>query len=326
MTGIDVNAVTNNGASSFLCCVWSNKVEHIKYLMDKENQEKYGWKLNDIGGDCNDTGENAIHVAARQSNYEVLKYLLTQTNAFQNSNNLNKKADKLEETPLLKCIDTTAKYDAKDELNCDDFKCFQLLLSMTGIDINAVNTYGFSPFLYCIRYDKVEYVKYIMNKENQEKYGWRWQCIEREKSKCDKDVLMVAARFSAPKCLQYIVENSSYLFDNKDWSKALNNVCSTKTGYDAKNELGCRNFHHYVLLYYPKSIRGISVKLTENIPFLHYISIGASAAVVLSRVARIMRSLVIDVLSRLVQAHNSRKNQNGVVQRAANLRNANSNS
>ena len=90
------------------------------------------------------------------------------------------------------------------------------------------------------------------------------------------------------------------------------------------NETKRFKHNHYVLLYYPNSIRWISVKLTEKIPFLHYRSVGASVAFILFRVEKFMRSVVMDLLSKLIQASNARKNQNIVVQRAA-LCNTNSN-
>ena len=77
--------------------------------------------------------------------------------------------------------------------------------------------------------------------------------------------------------------------------------------------------YHYVLLYYPKCIRGISVKLTETVPFLQYISVAASI--------RMTHMLTSNEHSRLLQAENVRNNQSIAVQRAAAaLRNINSNS
>ena len=72
-----------------------------------------------------------------------------ETDAFKSPHNLNKKATRLQETPLHMCVRSRKNYDAKDELNCDHFKCFKLL-SCPGVDINAVTIQGVSPFLKCV--------------------------------------------------------------------------------------------------------------------------------------------------------------------------------
>ena len=205
--------------------------------------------------------ENVIHVASWQSNYQMLKFLLTELDS-QDVGDMINKPNKWQDTPLNACAWSTENYDVNDELNSDNFKCFQLLLSYRGIDTSVYDTSGYSAMLACIWLGKVEYVRYLLNKENQLKYGWNLNNIEDEKLPNGDNALMTAADGSCPKMLKYMLKTLN-LNDSEAKGEALVKVCASTTArrYKKDSELECDNFKCFQLLL---SDCNINVNMTDK--------------------------------------------------------------
>ena len=259
--GVDVNLKDHQGYCVFLNLVVHDKIDFVEYLF--ENNGKYGWKMNDVKSNLNKDKENALHLASTWSSFNVLDYLLNKTNIF-NKYDINKKGGKYKRTPLSMCAMTFSGYTAKNELNCQNYKCFALLLSQNGIDPNIGEKNGFTCLLSCAFSDKIEFVKCLINGSKNNTYKWKLKNIKKQKSKWDANPLMCAARRSSVKTLKYFIDSSNDLFNIKDKSRALNKVCDTTHGYDEESPLKSDNFKCFKAIL---DVQGIDLNVKDKDSF-----------------------------------------------------------
>ena len=112
----------------------SDNIEMVKLLVEKGNvldTRVYGCEIKKDPG-------NPLHIAAYQGNPEILEYLLKLKHC--GSNMVNEYVycqtgddDDKEGTPLSWCIKSYVNYSFQNPLECDNFKCIELLLKHDAI-------------------------------------------------------------------------------------------------------------------------------------------------------------------------------------------------
>ena len=72
------------------------------------------------------------------------------------------------------CASSMIGYNKQHETSCDNYKCFVLLLAQPAINPKISNTYGTNTLSLCICNGKYEFVRFLLNKNNdltKHKYG-----------------------------------------------------------------------------------------------------------------------------------------------------------
>ena len=204
---IDVNIKDESGYCAFLNCFNLVRIEYIKFLYENSNRNNYKWKLDKLESIVSMNNRNGLHQAVKQSSYEILKYCLECTTLGSNTNALNMR-DKDGRTPLTLCVRSRVRYDYHDEVECDNSKCFKILLQHKGIDVNIIDKNGYSALLFAVREDKLKFVRYMV--ENKDRIDLSDNCWTVSKAEKEDDngfnSIHIAARGNCDNTLKYLLE------------------------------------------------------------------------------------------------------------------------
>ena len=166
---IDINKRDKDGDHFLHRLIWHRKSDYFKYIVESQASDsgEYHWKLEDLGSIVNDDGENLLHIAVRAGNVECLSYLLKK-NIFDDINEIG---GLINDTVLTACIRSRIKYERNYYRECDNFKCFRMLIldSSKGKNGQRVNPYiknkmGYNAFDCCRRVGKLEYLDELKTK------------------------------------------------------------------------------------------------------------------------------------------------------------------
>ena len=159
---IDINKRDKEGSHMLAAMIRHNKFDYFKYIIDENESGKYNWKLQDLNTIVNDWNRNLLHIAVQMGNVECLSYLLNK-NIFDDLNHIGGIS---KDTVLNACIRSKANYNSSYYRECDNFKCFKMLLldSTKGKNGERVHPYiknkmGYNAFECCTRVGKLEYLQ-----------------------------------------------------------------------------------------------------------------------------------------------------------------------
>ena len=156
---INSNIKDFDGYTPLMSFIVNDKYLYFKYLIELNENRPMGckWQLGDITKDINDRNENLLYVAAKYGRFKCLKLLLS----LKIFTNINYIGGKNNDTILNACINSKnyQTYNVSTYQECDNYKCFKLILSQKGIDPSIKNKFGYDSFDLCYRADKREYLK-----------------------------------------------------------------------------------------------------------------------------------------------------------------------
>lgn len=146
---VDINQPREDGSLPIELCATQGCIDLVMYLI--KNAKQLGVKQ--IVNNSVLNGMNLLQSAAYYSHYQLLKFLV-QTKLFD----INGKDSKNGGTALIKCSNSLTGYDRYNVKECDNFKCFQYLVSHKGVDLNAQNNRGEDARSRCVYHNKNAFV------------------------------------------------------------------------------------------------------------------------------------------------------------------------
>ena len=260
-----VNVLKQNqqAAVALACLIRWNKMVKIDYLF--EMNDKLKWKLDFTQG-CErkiNAARNALQLAASLSNYEACKKLINtgwfDINYYDMSN----------KTPaLFYCAQSKAKFYYNNVMECDNFKVFQLLLSIKGINIGFVAQNGSDLVTTLYKLHKDDYIDYLKEKVSGNDNDNDWKLDEVMIDNLTRkyktvDALIAAIKKSDVKTVQSILalkSTQTIIKDVMNMSGLRNNgvvlhTCvKTMTGWEDKNPTTCANYRVFNLLLNQKGV------------------------------------------------------------------------
>ena len=218
--------------------------------------------------------QSDLFVAVRHSNYQALKHIL-ENKLYQD---INEKHPITGYSALGECATTQAKYYSNynnkkhnPREDCDNLKCFKLLLAQPDIKVTTVcNTTAYTPFLDCVKNNKVEFVKFLIdnakgfNKNNEIdeskdnidiKYNWTLKEIVSQVNHFESNGMILAVWHGSYDVVKLFLSNKYFpkVFDidninnhRNTWGggyNALLQCCDTPHGFDKDNPTDCDNYY-----------------------------------------------------------------------------------
>ena len=230
---IDINICDDDDNSPLMKCIYHNKLEYVKYLLEKIRIDtKLFLKRNH-------NGENIFHIAAKGGSYTTLDYIINGNNTITKkiiTKLINQKDKTKERTPLLTCIEEKYNgYDSNNELNCNNFKIFTLLLLQSGINVNIKDKEKRSIFINCVYCNKLEYIKYL--EKNNGEFDWKLKedIINADILTLKNNISDIVTKYDCHKTMNYLL-----LEKTKTKRKINNSDNSNNTDNDdlkAENEI-----------------------------------------------------------------------------------------
>lgn len=170
-TSEELSAVLRN---EWIAAIKSKRLKNIKRLLPRIN----------INAELSDNGITALHIAANEESYKVIRFLLTVPGI-----NVNKVALGIDDHDNGSPLDIAIRNNKKNDcvslfLNCNDIivnedddnwsslhlavekndvKSVRMLLDIPYIDINYQNTEGETPLHLAIKYKRVTILKMLLN-------------------------------------------------------------------------------------------------------------------------------------------------------------------
>lgn len=130
----------------------------VTYQFEKVVKKLLSVKTIDVTISSNIDNKNALMVACQQSNYEILK-LLIDSGKF---NGLINEVGGQDADTALHCVcKSHLKWTRQSEMECDNFRCFKLLLNLPGINVTMKNRSDLTVGHICIQKKKNAFIKYL---------------------------------------------------------------------------------------------------------------------------------------------------------------------
>ena len=269
---VETNIADHPNLYFIILAVQNNHYEMVKIL------------CHDSGADLIDltktaeSGITVLHEAVRVSNPQILKLLLDMGKV-----DVNSKAGKNEDTPLHWCISSQIGWDEKDARNCDNFKCFMLLMKNKDINPTIVNRKKLDVFYFAgVKHKKFEMVNYFARNTNVfKKFNTNFRFDIQRKNK--GNVLMEAVKLSQPHTVKLLLENCD--FDINTMNKKEETVMHICAKYDTFNNCfyqlcflsqncilcQCTRIALYCILLYIEQKMDSMKRIKLNAPILKYL-------------------------------------------------------
>ena len=122
---IDLNKKDAKGLNAVeYCCTFGN-IKMMKLLSSAASLTS--------NSNINYKDSRLLHIAAKESNFEMLKCVVSWLKKHDALDVVSAKSVRVgyvSRSPLMHCADSNKNYDYKKPLECDNFKCFQVLLKL----------------------------------------------------------------------------------------------------------------------------------------------------------------------------------------------------
>ena len=167
--------------------------------------------------------------AAKKSDCDRLKGILDENKDSEIADCINVVINY--ETALSACIKSDDGFEDDNQMQGENYKCFKLLISIKGIDINAG---GFDLAVFCVTKNKVAILEYLVNKMDM-------SCDGNPHVGSNRSVFENCANGNLQmfKYLLKINEDTLHLFD---WNRILYNCASSHFKFSANTQRTCDNF------------------------------------------------------------------------------------
>ena len=182
------------------------------------------------------------------------------------------------ETLLHHAARATNGYNPDDELHCQNFECFKLLLKHKEINPNLKDVNGYTPAMRCVVSNKVGFLQHMLGiapsgsgirkaatanykfnsnrirdeiKEETTDNEWKLDDIDTLQDNFGRNCLVIAAGWGYLGMLKLLLQVGNW----KNQKEAALHLCATSAnGYSSTDPLQCKNYQCFKLLVEQKDI------------------------------------------------------------------------